>query len=116
MSNETQNIATEKSQPLNMGDVSGSALFSLMGEFAVKTFPEAGSIEHLKKLKIEADEAIQDPKDIIEYSDCLLALFGAAYKAGFSYNQLIEASQSKFEIVKTRKWKKLSDGTYQHCH
>lgn len=116
MSNEKKNNATEKSQPLNMGDVSGSALFDLMGQFAVKTFPDAGSVEHLKKLKIEADEAIQDPKDIIEYSDCLLALFGAAYKAGFTYDQLIESSKSKFEIVKTRKWEKLSDGTYQHCH
>lgn len=94
--------------------VSDCALFDLMGEFAVKAFPEAGSIEHLKKLKYEADEAIQAPKDIIEYSDCLLALFSAAYKAGFSYNQLIEASKSKFEILKSRKWEKLPDGTYQH--
>ena len=113
---ENKNSANAESQPVNIADVSGSALFDFMGQFAVKTFPDAGSIEHLKKLKIEADEAIEEPKDIIEYADCLLALFGAAYKAGFSYNQLIEASKTKFEIVKSRKWEKLSDGTYQHCH
>lgn len=114
--NENKNNENAQIQPVNIADVSGSALFELMGIFAVKTFPDAGSVEHLKKLKIEADEAIQDPKDILEYSDCLLALFGAAYKAGFTYNQLIESSKSKFEIVKSRKWEKLSDGTYQHCH
>lgn len=101
---------------LRVCSVNGSVLFQSMGEFAYKAFPDATSIEHLKKLKIEADEAIEEPKNIFEYSDCLLALFGAAHKAGFSYDQLLEASQSKFEIVKTRNWEKLSDGTYQHCH
>lgn len=101
---------------LRVCSVNGSALFQSMGEFAYKAFPDATSVEHLKKLKIEADEAIEEPKNIIEYSDCLLALFGAAHKAGFTYDQLLEASQSKFEILKTRNWEKLSDGTYQHCH
>lgn len=108
--------AQTSEKDLRVCEVNGSALFQSMGEFAYKAFPDATSIEHLKKLKIEADEAIEEPKNIVEYSDCLLALFGAAHKAGFTYDQLLEAGQSKFEIVKTRNWEKLPDGTYQHCH
>ena len=95
--------------------VKGSALFDAMGKFAVEKFPDAGSIEHLKKLKHEADEAIAEPQNLVEYADILLALFGAAYKAGFTYEQLLEASVGKFEIVQKRTWIRLDDGTYQHC-
>ena len=95
--------------------VKGSALFDAMGKFAVEKFPDAGSVEHLKKLKYEADEAIAEPQDLVEYADCLLALFGAAYKAGFTYEDLLKASEGKLEIVKKRNWKRLDDGTYQHC-
>ena len=96
--------------------VKGNALFDAMGKFAVEKFPDAGSIEHLKKLKHEADEAIAEPQDLTEYADILLALFGAAYKAGFTYEQLLEASEGKFDIIQKRNWAKLPDGTYQHCH
>ena len=95
--------------------VKGSALFDAMGKFTVEKFPDAGSVEHLKKLKHEADEAIAEPQNLVEYADILLALFGAAYKAGFTYEQLLEASEGKFEIVQKRNWKRLDDGTYQHC-
>lgn len=90
-------------------------LFDQMGIFAKERFPNAGSIEHLLKLKQEADEAIKSPKDITEYADCLLALFGAAHKAGFTFKQLLFASNQKFKVVKQRKWERLEDGTYQHC-
>jgi predicted house-cleaning noncanonical NTP pyrophosphatase (MazG superfamily) len=95
--------------------VKGSALFDAMGKFTVEKFPDAGSVEHLKKLKHEADEAIAEPQNLVEYADILLALFGAAYNAGFTYEQLLEASEGKFEIVQKRNWKRLDDGTYQHC-
>jgi len=95
--------------------VKGSALFDAMGKFAVDKFPDAGSIEHLKKLKREADEAITEPQNLVEYADILLALFGAAYKAGFTYEQLLEASEGKFKILQKRIWIRLDDGTYQHC-
>jgi hypothetical protein len=95
--------------------VKGSALFDAMGEFAVDKFPDAGSVEHLKKLKHEADEAMAEPQNLVEYTDILLALFGAAYKAGFTYEQLIEAGESKFEMLQKRTWIRLDDGTYQHC-
>lgn len=91
-----------------------SALFDAMGKFAVEKFPDAGSIEHLKKLKHEADEAIAEPQNQKEYADILLTFFGAAYKAGFNYEQLLDASMGKFEVLQKRKWKRFDDGTYQH--
>lgn len=89
-------------------------LFISMGVFSVETFHDANSVDHLKKLKIEADEAIEEPTDILEYSDCLLTLLAAAYKAGFTSKDLLDASNEKLEILKTRTWIKLTDGSYQH--
>jgi len=89
-------------------------LYTEMGRFSWITFPDATSVEHLKKLKQETDETINSPDDISEYADCLLTLFGAAYRQGFTYGELMNATRKKLEIVKKRKWKKMSDGTYQH--
>jgi hypothetical protein len=89
-------------------------IFKEMGEFSVEIFNDATSIEHMKKLKIEADEVILDPSDLFEYADCLLAFFAAAYKAGFTYENIEDASRIKLEVLKSRKWNKLDDGTYQH--
>lgn len=85
-----------------------------MGKFAKETFPDAGPVEHLRKLVQEAEEAIDEPTDIEEYADCLLTIFGAASKAGFSYSQLLCEANAKLGKVQTRKWKRNSDGTYQH--
>ena len=74
------------------------------------TFKEATSIEHLKKLKQEVDEAIEKPDYLFEYADCLLALFAAVHKAGYDLSDLINKSSEKLEIIKKRKWKKLPDG------
>jgi len=89
-------------------------IFKEMGEFSVDVFHDASSIEHIKKMKIEADEVILDPSDLFEYADCLLAFFAAAYKAGFTYENIEDASRIKLEILKTRQWHKLDDGSYQH--
>lgn len=70
-----------------------------MGEFATDKFPDATAADHLLKLKGEAQEAIDAPQDSSEYADCLLCLFGAAYKAGFSLHDLIYAAEEKFNIV-----------------
>lgn len=88
-------------------------LFTAIGTFSVKAFPTAKSIEHLKKLKHEADEAIEQPSDISEYADCIVALFAAAYKAGISANDLLHASNDKLEKIRNLKWTILPDGTYQ---
>lgn len=89
-------------------------IYSEFGEWTKKTFPDAHSVEHLIKLKEEADEAIAKPSDITEYADCLGAIFGAAYKSGFSFDDLKTAFIKKFEINKSRKWLKSKNGTYQH--
>ena len=89
-------------------------LFYKIGEWSKKVFSDANSIDHLQKLKIEAQEAQETPYRIEEYADCAIAFFSAAYKADISFYELIEAIKDKFEVNKQRKWKKLSDGTYQH--
>jgi hypothetical protein len=105
-----------KNKPVEIPEITdeGNLLFNEMGEFSVKTFTGATAKGHLRKLKEEADEAIEDPTDIKEYADCLMALFGAAYKAGFTYDALIQAGKEKLEINKSRKWVKLENEIYQH--
>lgn len=88
--------------------------FLNMGEFSTRVMPDATPVGHLMKMKKEADEAIADTTDIMEYADCLLALFAAVYKSGFSFEELEKASSVKVEILKNRKWQKMEDGLYQH--
>ncbi len=102
------------SVPLDSGLREEKLLFDSLSEFVFKTFPDASSNSHLKKLKLEADEAMQNNKDCSEYADCLMAVYGATAKAGFSFYELINAGFEKLEINKTRKWQRLADGTYQH--
>ena len=45
----------------------------------------------------------------------MIALLAAAYKADIAFLKLVEAVETKLEVNKKRKWKKLADGTYQHC-
>jgi hypothetical protein len=89
-------------------------LYNSIGVWVKSAFPDAGSVEHLLKLRHEAVEAINSPGDITEYADCLIALLGASYKAGIGYNDLLKETKSKLMVNTTRNWKKESDGTYQH--
>lgn len=89
-------------------------IFKRMGLMAKKAFPDATEVEHLLKLKDEVEEVIAAPKDLTEYADCILCLFGAASKAGFEYYQLEEAVRNKLFICENRKWNKKENGTYQH--
>ena len=88
--------------------------FNNMGEFSIDVFHDATAVEHLIKLKHEADEAIENPQDIFEYADCILAIYAAAYKSGFTYEDISKACEEKFEILKTRNWAKGIDNIYQH--
>ena len=111
----TDTLSNENENPiLRIGVVMGSALFNSIGEWSKNAFPDAGSIEHIIKLKHEAQEVIEAPYDIKEYADCAIALFAAAYKADIAFFELINAIESKLEVNKNRKWAKLSDGTHQH--
>ena len=89
-------------------------VYNGMYEFSIDKLHESNEIGHLEKLKVEADEAIEHPDDIFEYADCLLALFAASSKAGFTFEELLNASQEKLEIVKKRKWEIGDNGLYQH--
>jgi len=75
-------------------------LYNDLGEWTKKIFPDADSVAHLFKLKDETDEAIKTPNDIMEYADCLMAIFGASYKAGFTYDELMSACKDKLAIIK----------------
>lgn len=89
-------------------------LYNEIGEWSKKAFPKADSINYLEKLKQEAQEAIEEPKDVYEYADCFIALTAAAYKAGIDFTEMINAINDKLEICKEREWELLPDGTYQH--
>ena len=52
----------------------GSALFIDIGQWSIDAFPDAGAIEHIIKLKHEAQEVIEAPRDVKEYTDCIIAL------------------------------------------
>lgn len=104
--------ALESSPVTSPGGV--AELYNKMGEWSKKVFPDAGSVEHLKKLQQEAKESAEAPDDLIEYADCFLCLIAAAYKQGFTFDQFMQAAFEKFAIVQTREWNKQPDGTYQH--
>jgi hypothetical protein len=89
-------------------------LYRDIGEFSMKVFPDAGPIQHMLKLKEEADEVIANNYDKEEYADCLIALFAAAYKSNITLGDLINHTKVKLSINIKRKWKKLKDGTYKH--
>lgn len=89
-------------------------LYEYWGELSYKIFPKAGTIEHIKKLKQEADELISNPDDIEEYADCLLCLIAGARKKRIDPNDLIEVAYKKAMINERREWRELPDGTHQH--
>ncbi|MCK9445841.1 DUF550 domain-containing protein [bacterium] len=89
-------------------------IYNKMGEFSVKVFNKNNSIDHIRKLKDEADELINDPLDITEYADCFLCLFASAYKAGFTHDEILKACDDKYHILLNRKWEILPNGMYQH--
>lgn len=76
---------------------------------------ERGPIGPLMHLKKEIDEVLANPGDITEYVDCIFLIEDAAYRAGFSYYELMEALFEKLEINKKRKWGPRSeDGVVEH--
>lgn len=98
--------------------------FDEITDWQDKTFPissEVSRINHLIKevqeLKSEAKKGINglDIAKKMEYADCFFLLFGAAKKAGYSYEEICEFIQNKFIINKHRVWGKPDkDGVVQH--
>ena len=91
-----------------------SSLYNEIGTWSKSAFPDADSIAHMKKAIAEAHEVIDNPSDITEYADCLIAIFAAAYKQNIELPELLTSIQSKLSLNKKRTWLKQSDGTYQH--
>lgn len=75
---------------------------------------ERGPIGPLKHLKLEAEEAIQSGAEE-EYADCLLLVFDAARRAGFTYDHLIDVTLEKLRVCKIRTYPKpLTDEPVHH--
>ena len=90
------------------------SVYDKAGNWAVECLPDSEPVHHVLKLKQEADEVINDPADIIEYADCMIALMSAAYKSGFEPHELATAIHNKLLILRKRTWVKNEDGTHQH--
>ena len=90
------------------------ALYNKIARMAQDLFPDATSIDHIKKLKEEAQEVISDPSDEEEYADCLIALIAGAAKQGINWNDLKQITYKKVNKNYDRDWKKDSDGVYSH--
>lgn len=103
-------------------------LFEEITKWQDETFPhstEQSRIAHLKKEVLELEKAvvqhqrrpnavtIDDKKD--EYTDCFFLLFGAAKKAGMSYEDICNAILRKFRVNEKRKWGKPDkNGVVEH--
>lgn len=89
-----------------------------LSEWSQKTFgsdSERGPIGPLKHLILEANEAIEKPQDISEFADCLILVFDAARRAGFTFNQLEDAAIVKHGTNKYRYYPKpVGDEVSQH--
>jgi hypothetical protein len=75
--------------------------------FSDKAFGPAsfrGPLGPLKHLEKEAREAQAAPDDVEEYADCLLLVFDAARRAGFTIYQLFDVAMLKVEKNKAREW------------
>jgi hypothetical protein len=71
---------------------------------------ERGPIGALKHLSKEALEAAENVGDLEEYADCLLLLFDATRRAGFSLDELLTAAFLKLDKNKKRQWQKPTAG------
>lgn len=89
-------------------------LYTRIGVWLGQAFPGATAQEHITKLITEAKELHDNPRDIMEYADCIIAILGAAYKEKFTYHDLVMAVDDKLRININRRWIKQPDGTYQH--
>lgn len=74
------------------------------GAWADKTFgkrPATGPLNHALK---EIQEAIDSPKDIIEYADVMILMIDAARIQGWTVDDIFDACVKKQRINMKRKW------------
>ena len=63
-----------------------------------------GPLGPLKHLAKEALEAQANPADLEEYADCLFLVIDSCWRAGFTFDELLEACWRKLEKNKARVW------------
>lgn len=89
-------------------------VFKKVKYFTKSVLKDQNSQNYLNKLKTEILEVEEDPTNIEEFSDCLIALLAASSTAGFSYKQLKKSALKKIKKNIKRTWERQSDGTFQH--
>lgn len=93
--------------------------FKEISQWQRVTFPNATPISASLHLCEEANELneilVEDgtmDQVALEIADCFLLLIGVCQTAGMSYEDIIQAIDSKMEINKTRKWGKQNELGY----
>lgn len=83
-----------------------------------ETFPEGTAHSCILHLASEIKElfgAVTPEQLYEEFADCFLLLFGAADRAGMSYDDICKAINDKMKINRERKWGKPNgDGYVEH--
>lgn len=85
-------------------------LFETQRDWSYDTFGDQGfrgPYSSLVHLKDEVDEVIAAPDDLEEYADCMILLMDAAWRAGFTADELLTAVQYKTIKNKHRTWPSL---------
>ena len=90
-------------------------LMDEIGEFSDGTFgkerPYTAPLHHLK---LEVQEAIDDPRDS-EFADCMMLLLDSYRKAGGNASKLVDEAFKKLEECKRRDWGEPDEnGVVQH--
>jgi hypothetical protein len=70
-----------------------------------------GPLHHLQE---EVKELIDNPEDEMEWADCFLLLLDAAWRKGYSVDDLTRFGIEKLKINQTRTWKKSENNVYKH--
>jgi len=97
-------------------------LFEEIIEWQDKTSPKSLAIGKTMYLWKETQELLDalvhkaDVKEVEdEIADCFMLLAGIAAKLGYSYEELQQIIQNKFDIVQTREWQEPTEnGEYYH--
>jgi len=80
-----------------------------------KQFPQRTTSSILAHLRKETEEVEGDPKDIMEYADCMMLLLDAASYNGVRASDILTACYTKLSINKKRNWGSPNDqGFVEH--
>lgn len=86
-------------------------------EFSSTTFgtpAQRSCLGPLYHLQEEVKELIENPNDEMEWADCFLLILDAAWRKGYTIDDLTKFANIKLEINKKRIWKKTENDVYKH--